>query len=939
VTRPANVLQRKPITRCGIALAAAIITLGLAAHAAGVESYERVSPGVQQQMEEARAKLVSWLEQVDAAVFPPGKFLAKDQVVLTDGTTLSGKILDYGPYVCLVDATKRTVLPRGKIQKMTASWGDAAPSKPNVPDLDVTYIERLPRYRSNHGNVAYDPKEKGVYLPKPNDDPVWPPEGTKATFKGHVVNKGPVASKPFAYEWLIDGTTKAKGTHAALDPREETVIDFTWVWQDGPHDVTLKVLPDGNDFSAWNNRHTDRTDSLGLSFAAAQSTYDGFDGVLNMVESYSYEDWLQYHLQVMNFLFAASIHPGSPLGCLERVRVDQMATFPDEGYAEQYGRTGLDEHGYAYHEGRWGFSPWDQYESRGANIDWGLIHELGHQLGIIDYYTLDFWRYSIFARDKNGDLIDVGFSYPYTGMMRGHGPHAFTEVTAVALNLERGKHRGYFGDYLFNVPKECGLRILAFNGKPLADAEVRIFRRLAGVHTEDTGMIRIPEDPVFTGTTDADGVFMLPNEQPPFVFTTENGFTRGPSPFGDALVISDTGLMLIEIWKNGRRDAQFTDVTEFVKGRGRGYADKYLDDIETILPADDDAVKPPRILGVVNDGWCDRLKLSWVNVEGNTAVQFRIYQALDGLPFQRRYMTELATVNAQGPFAMSVVHLNGWVTMTGVDAAGNESAPAEPVYVGWRYFGKLDVNARGDVFVGDGTVERIDGADVVHPVPLRSARGYWPATAVAAGPEDRLLVLSRDSAGVCVFEPDGRQMALFGAKGAGDGQLDQPSDLDLDASGNVYIADTNNNRIVVFGPDGTFVANAGAGKIEKPVAVEVDGSGNLYIIQSQKPGLVKIPKAGNGYGDPVAFAQTQGQPWDVTSDANGRIYVAQDAEPGLLIFAADGSALASVSAWNSRNLRGISGLAFDRRGLLVCSMHNLGVIFRVPVNELVAIPQ
>lgn len=933
MTRSRDVLEPRSIARNTVVLLVAVIALGLAAQAAAMESYERVPPAVQVQMGETRVKLLGWIEQVDATVFRPGKFLAKDEVVLADGTTLRGKVLDYGPYVCLVDESKRTVLAREAIRKMTISWGEQAPSKPNIPDLDVTYIERLPRYRSNHANVAYDPEKRGVYLPKPNDDPVWPPKGTKATFKAHVVNKGPVASKAFAYEWLIDDRTKAKGTHDALEPGGETVIDLAWTWQDGPHTVTFRVIPDGDDFSAWNNRHSDRTDSLGLSFVVAQSTRDGFDGVLNMVESYSYEDWLEYHLQVMDFLFAASIHPGSPLGCFECVRVDQMATFPDEGYVEHYDRTGLDERGDAYHEGRWGFSPWDKYEWRGANMDWGLIHELGHQLGIIDYYTLDFWRYSIFARDKNGDLIDVGFSYPYTGMMRGHGPYAFIEVTAVAMNLEHGKHRGYFGDYLFNLPKECGIRILAFDGKPIAGAEVRIFRRLAGVHTEDTGMILIPVNPVFEGTTDADGVFMLPNEAPPFVFTTDNGFTRGPSPFGDALVISDTGLMLIEIWKDGRRDAQFTDVTEFVKGRGRGYVDKHVDDIETILPGADDTVKPPRILGAVNDGWCDRLKLSWVNVEGNTAVKFKVYQALDGLPFQRRYMTELATVNAEGPYAMSIVHLNGWVTMTGLDAAGNESAPAEPVYVGWRYFGRLDVNSRGDVFAADSTVQRIDGAGVVHPVPLRSARGYWPATAVAVGPKDELLVLSRDSAGVCVFGLDGREQACFGTKGPGDGQLDQPSDLDLDAAGNVYVADTNNSRIVVFGPDGAFVANAGAGRIEKPVGVEVDGGGNLYVIQNEKPGLVKIPKAADGYGEPVAFVETQAQPWDVTSDASGRIYIAQDAEPGLLVVGADGGTLAAPSKW------GLSGLAFDRRGLLVCAMRNLGVVFRVPLDELVKAPQ
>jgi DNA-binding beta-propeller fold protein YncE len=347
------------------------------------------------------------------------------------------------------------------------------------------------------------------------------------------------------------------------------------------------------------------------------------------------------------------------------------------------------------------------------------------------------------------------------------------------------------------------------------------------------------------------------------------------------------------------------------------------------------------LLSLEHDGWADRLKLRWANVEGNTAVEFKIYQFRDGLPFERQYMTDLATVSAGGvsPFAISIVHLSGWVTMTGVDAEGHESAPAEPMYVGWRYYGKLDVNGRGDVFVVDRSVQRIDGRDVVHPVPLRAARGYWPATAVAAGRNNDLFVLSRDNAGVCVFGPDGRQKALFGTKGAADGQLDQPSDIDLDADGNVYIADTNNNRIAVFGADGAFITNAGAAQLEKPVAVEVDGGGNLYIIQSQKPGVIKIPKTAAGYGEPEAFAETQGQPFDVTSDASGRIYIAQNAEPALLVIGADGNGITTLAAWKGQNLKGVAGLAYDRRGVLVGSIRNWGVIVRMPVNQLVPAPE
>ena len=913
------------------------IALGFAFPATATESHDAVPPAIQAQMEQTRAKLMQWLREVNSDVFRPGTFLAKDELLLKDGTTITGKILDYGPNICFVDETTgRRIVPRGTIKKMTASWGDPPPAKPNVPDLNVTYIERLPRYRSNHANVSYDTKGKGVYLPKPNPDPVWPPKGTKATFKAHVVNKGPVGSKPFTYEWLIDGKRKARGKHAALNPGEEVVIDFSWRWQDGAHTVTFKVIPNGADFSAWNNAHTDRTDSLGLSFVASRHVYDGFNNVLNMVESFSYEDWVQYHLQVMNYLFAASVHPGSPLGCFERVRVDYMVTFPDDEWREKYNTVGMDDRGYAYHEGRWGFSPpWDPYDWRAANIDWGLIHELGHQLGIIDYYSLDFWRYVIFARDKNGDLIDVGYSYPATGMMRSHGPFAFTEVTAIAMNLQKGKHRGFFGDYLFYLPKECGIRILDFNGRPIPNAQLRIFRRAAGVHTTDMGKRGIPEDPVFEGTTDADGVFMLPNEEPPFVFTTDSGFTRAPSPFGDALVLSDTGLMLIEIWQDDRRDAQFTDVTWFVIGRGRGYEDKYIKDIPTFLPGEDQAVKPPHIVSVNTDGWNNNFKVRWNNVPDNTAVQYKIYTFTDGLPRTRQYIREHATVNAQGPFAISIHGLRGWVFMTGIDTAGNESGPSEPVYVPSWFLANLDVNSKNEIFTaGDGVIQRIDHRGVVHPFPTRSPRGWWIANAIAIGPKDELLVLSGGQNGVCTFGLDNRPKARFGEKGSADGQLDAPTDIDLDKAGNIYIADTGNNRIAVFAPDGTFIANVATGKLEKPVAVEVDINGNLYVIQQQKPGLIKVPRQGDAYGDPALLVETSKQPWAVTSDAQGRIYVSRDAEPGLLVLDADGNTLATLATWRASSLRGIAEMTPDRGRGLVCFLGNTGKIIRIPINEI-----
>ena len=73
--------------------------------------------------------------------------------------------------------------------------------------------------------------------------------------------------------------------------------------------------------------------------------------------------------------------------------------------------------------------------------------------------------------------------------------------------------------------------------------------------------------------------------------------------------------------------------------------------------------------------------------------------------------------------------------------------------------------------------------------------------------------------------------------------LSLPYDVAADGSGNVYIADSNNHRIRRIAADGTITTVAGTGtsgfsgdggpataaQLDFPTGVAVDGSGNLYI--------------------------------------------------------------------------------------------------------------
>src|SRR5439155_8646 len=98
--------------------------------------------------------------------------------------------------------------------------------------------------------------------------------------------------------------------------------------------------------------------------------------------------------------------------------------------------------------------------------------------------------------------------------------------------------------------------------------------------------------------------------------------------------------------------------------------------------------------------------------------------------------------------------------------------------------------------------------------------------------------------------PCGTFLLKWGVKsGTRGGELDYPVGVATDGSGNVYVADRNNDRIQKFDASGTFLTTWGSygsenGAFSSPFGVATDGSGNVYVADRTNSRIQKFDASG-----------------------------------------------------------------------------------------------
>ncbi len=129
---------------------------------------------------------------------------------------------------------------------------------------------------------------------------------------------------------------------------------------------------------------------------------------------------------------------------------------------------------------------------------------------------------------------------------------------------------------------------------------------------------------------------------------------------------------------------------------------------------------------------------------------------------------------------------------------------------------------------------------------------------------------------VAILDPD--SLALVGAFGAD--HQSGTHDVDFDATGRVYVADTHNNRVTIYTLDGLDARRVGelSERIRGPEGVLAHPNGRIYVAGAWSGNVV-------AYADGKIVAELRGlsSPHDVELAADGNIWLADAGNDRLLL--------------------------------------------------------
>ena len=203
---------------------------------------------------------------------------------------------------------------------------------------------------------------------------------------------------------------------------------------------------------------------------------------------------------------------------------------------------------------------------------------------------------------------------------------------------------------------------------------------------------------------------------------------------------------------------------------------------------------------------------------------------------------------------------------------------------------------------------------------------------------DTVIVADTINSRIQVFyADDGSFIRKWGTEGSGNTELSAPEGIARDSAGNVWVADTGNNRIKRF--DGQGVVNGGwgesgsaAGQFNAPndVAIGPGAQGKVYVADTGN-NRIQVFNAGTGqheetWGGALGSGDKEfDRPEAITTDANGNVYVADTGNHRVQVFDAGGTFLRKFGSHKEGDddVWDPAGIAVNPAGNVIVANHGL----------------
>jgi sugar lactone lactonase YvrE len=160
-----------------------------------------------------------------------------------------------------------------------------------------------------------------------------------------------------------------------------------------------------------------------------------------------------------------------------------------------------------------------------------------------------------------------------------------------------------------------------------------------------------------------------------------------------------------------------------------------------------------------------------------------------------------------------------------------------------------------------------------------------------------------------------------------------PEGLAVDNSGNLYIADEVNQRVVKeTWSAGAYTQSVVATGFDSPQDVAVDSYGNVYVADTALSQILEVLWTGSGYSAPTAltFTSVVLNPQGIAVDGNNNLYIANTYGHCVMIEQPNGSGgyTESIPFTSANGLVYPSGVAVDRSGNLYIADENVSQVFK-----------